>query len=99
MARQGQSFNEYLEKFKAESSTDDLEAYEAAYAHFSIANEIIERRKALGLTQNDLALASGVAQPEISRIENGVNNPTLDTLIRLARALGSRVRFVNDRTV
>lgn len=40
------------------------------------------------LSQHALAQASDVAQPIISRIENGlVANPAFDTVIKLAKAL------------
>jgi len=44
-------------------------------------------RTAHGFSQPALAQLSGLQQAEISRIENGVANPTADTLERLATAL------------
>lgn len=44
-------------------------------------------RKARGLSQVDLADMVGVTQGLISKIENGDGNPTLDTLLRISRAL------------
>jgi transcriptional regulator with XRE-family HTH domain len=48
-------------------------------------------RGAIGLTQERLAEASGVKVETISRIETGVNTPDLDTLSRLALALGQPI--------
>lgn len=45
-------------------------------------------REARDLTQHDLALASGVAQSNISAIENGRRIPSADTLNRLVVACG-----------
>lgn len=45
-------------------------------------------RRAAGLTQEQLGLESGVQRNFISLIENGQNQPTINTISRLARALG-----------
>ena len=47
-----------------------------------------ELREGRGLTQEQLALAIGTSQPYIARIESGITEPRLDTLQRLAAALG-----------
>ena len=39
----------------------------------------------------DLAKSSGVSTAQISRIENGLTMPTIETLCRLAKALGCDV--------
>lgn len=51
-------------------------------------------RQARQLTQTALSELSGVQQAEISRIENGVANPTAETLMRLADALELRLALV-----
>ena len=45
-------------------------------------------REARNLTQHDLAATSGVAQSNISAIENGRRIPSADTLNRLLVACG-----------
>lgn len=49
-------------------------------------------RKTLGLTASEVASRSGILRPNISRIESGKHVPSLDTLERLAGALGVPVR-------
>ena len=44
-------------------------------------------RKARGISQRQLAEATGINQSEISRIERGVGNPTEDTPRRIGRLL------------
>lgn len=46
-----------------------------------------ELRKRAGLTQDDLAEQTGRSVDAISQIERGVNSPTIDTLLRFAKAL------------
>lgn len=45
-------------------------------------------RQAAGLSQRDLAVRAGVAQPAIARIESGAVVPRVDTMDRLLRACG-----------
>ncbi|MBX3302072.1 MAG: helix-turn-helix transcriptional regulator [Nitrospira sp.] len=45
-------------------------------------------RQRNGLTQDQLAEQVGLSPKYISGIERGVENPTMDNLIRLAKALG-----------
>lgn len=54
-----------------------------------LGREISNRRKALGMTQRDLAEKTGIDQPAISRIESGRANPSLATLATLAQGVGA----------
>ena len=47
-----------------------------------------EARRARGLTQHDVARASGIDQPNISAIENGRRVPSVETMHRLLLACG-----------
>ena len=44
-------------------------------------------RKALGINHIDLVKLTGVTRPIISSIENGNSNPTLDSILKLSKAL------------
>lgn len=52
-----------------------------------LAYNMREHRHRRGMSQEALAQASGVHSSEVSRIERGVREPRLSTLVRLARAL------------
>lgn len=60
-------------------------------AQFALGQCLATARERAGLTQPQLAQRSGVQQADISRIERGLGNPTRDTLIRLADALGMQL--------
>jgi transcriptional regulator with XRE-family HTH domain len=45
------------------------------------------KRQRSGLTQEQLAGAADMHPTEVSRLERGVRDPRLSTLVRLARAL------------
>ncbi len=84
-------FREYLDQqlqdpaFKAE--------YEALEDEFIIIQAIIDARKRSGLTQRQLAEKTGIAQADISKLENGNANPSLRTLRRLAAGMGMKVKL------
>src|SRR5260370_13355216 len=67
---------------------------EEEIAQILIEHKIAALRKRRGLTQAALAKRSGVSQPMIAQIESGkLNNLTLKTLARTARALGASVKI------
>jgi len=53
-----------------------------------IGRRVREAREALGLRQDDLALAAGVSTRVVHQIENGKPTSRLDTLVRVLGALG-----------
>jgi HTH-type transcriptional regulator/antitoxin HipB len=63
------------------------EAYENPPLALATAHMVVERRKALGMTQGQLAEAMGTSQSQVWRIESGHFNPTAKTLTRLESAL------------
>lgn len=69
----------------------DLEKkHEVALA---IADLVILHRTRTGLTQEDLASRMGTSVSAISRLESGFHVPSIDTLRKLAGALGGRVKI------
>jgi DNA-binding XRE family transcriptional regulator len=54
-------------------------------------SELLLARLEQGLTQQQLAQRSGLRQSAIARLEKGQINPTLETLIKLARALNRQL--------
>ncbi len=54
-------------------------------------NTIRERRKARGLSQEELARQCGVSRQTINAIENDKYDPTLSLAFRLAKALETTV--------
>jgi ribosome-binding protein aMBF1 (putative translation factor) len=52
-----------------------------------IATQVIEQRRARGLSQAELAGLVGTTQSAIARLESGGRPPRIDTLLRIANAL------------
>ena len=61
---------------------------------YDLAVQLIELRVLRGMTQTELAMATGLNQADISRIERGAANPTERTLLRIADALNADLRMV-----
>ena len=57
------------------------------YARADIAREVVRRRIAAGMTQQELARRVGVRAETISRLEGGKNLPRNETMERIDRAL------------
>jgi len=57
------------------------------YVRATIARDIIRERKALGLTQEQLARRAGLRAETLSRLESGKHSPTVRTIEKIDRAL------------
>ena len=70
--------------------------WEEDEVEYQVRCAIIEARMATGITQQQLAEATGMNQRSISRIETGNTNPTVRTLDRLAKGFGKKleIKFV-----
>lgn len=84
-------FKNYLD----EQLKDDefREEYEKLEPEFSIIQAVIDARKTANLTQKELSEKTGIAQSDISKLENGNSNPTLAMLKRLADGMGMTIKL------
>ena len=73
---------------KNENVRNELKKNEAEY---KIIEEIILARRERNLTQKDLAELVGTKQSNISRLESGNYNPTIDFLNKIASAVGKQL--------
>ena len=55
--------------------------------------EITRSREKAGLTQVQLSKLSGIDQADISKIERGIGNPSLEKLKKIANALNAKCEF------
>ncbi len=77
-------------KDKRLSDPDVREAYDAMTGEFALARELIAARVRAGLTQAELAERMGTTQSAVARIESGRRLPSMKSLLRYAKATGSR---------
>lgn len=89
MSRAGVDFK----SIKAELMQDEQfrEEYEKLRPRYEIISRIIEARKEQNMTQEQLARKIGTQKSNISRLESGNYNPSLDFLIKVASGLGKNL--------
>ena len=56
--------------------------------------DFIKLRKEKGLTQKSLAELSGVIREKIAKIENHLNSPQINSLIKILEPIGYTVKIV-----
>ena len=69
------------------------EEYEALQPEINIMRAMMEARIEAGMTQMELSERSGISQADISRLENGTRNPSLELLKRLAAAMNTTLKI------
>lgn len=82
------SFNELKNQMFGEVGTERRDAYELEVEKDMLILKIKEERKRLRITQEELGKRLGVKKSYISSIENSKRQTTLDTLFKIAYALG-----------
>lgn len=91
-----------LQKLTNELMEDEefCRAYKAIQPELDITRAIMDARIKAGITQRQLSERSGISQADISRMENGNRNPSLNLLKRLANAMNMtlHIEFVPNVT-
>lgn len=64
----------------------------------NIGDSVRMRRTQLRMTQTDLSRKTGIKQPTISAIENGINNPAIETIVLISDALSCTVSDLIGQT-
>lgn len=65
----------------------NLRQSEAPEFYEALAKQVVEQRRARGLSQWELAQLCATTQSAIARLERGARPPRMDTLLRVAWAL------------
>ena len=90
-----------LNEFMAEQlkNPEFREEYDKIQPELDVIRTLVEARISQNLTQKELAARTGIDQADISKLENGTRNPSLNLLKRLADGMGMvlRIEFVPKR--
>jgi ribosome-binding protein aMBF1 (putative translation factor) len=100
----GSKFGDYQREVEQRAGTRERELLDVFGKHyaeerdrvFGVQRALAIARERKGLTQKQLAELSGVQQSEISKIERGQINPTIETIARMAAPLNVRVALVDE---
>lgn len=86
------NFKEY-KKYAFDKDPELFAEYKALKPEYDIVKAIINARLQKGLTQKELSEITGIDQANISRMENGNYNPSLNFLKRIATGLGKELHI------
>lgn len=73
------------EEFKKEN--------EAIQPEMDVIRAIVDARTSQNLTQKELSERTGINQADISKLENGTRNPSINLLKRLAEGMGMTLKI------
>lgn len=79
----------YLEQ--AQQNPEFRDAYDDARHLQQLLDRLVELRRELGLTQQEVAARMDISQPTLSQFESERSDPHFSTVQRYARALGTRL--------
>ena len=87
-----------LKEYKEEQMQDAefIKEYEAIQPELDVIRAIVDARTSKNMTQKELAERTGINQADISRLENGTRNPSVNLLKRLAEGMDMvlKIEFV-----
>ena len=79
--------NEQLKDPEFKKEYDDLQP------EFDVVRAIVEARTSQNLTQKQLSERTGINQADISKLENGTRNPSINLLKRLADGMDMMLKI------
>ena len=92
-----------LKEYKDEQMQDAefAKEYEAIQPELDVIRAIVDARTSQNMTQKELAERTGINQADISKLENGTRNPSVNLLKRLAEGLGMalKIEFVPKQRI
>ena len=92
-----------FEEYKKQQMQDRefVKEYEAIQPEMDVIRAIVNARTSQNLTQNELAKRTGINQADISKLENGTRNPSINLLKRLAEGMGMslKIEFVPKQKI
>jgi HTH-type transcriptional regulator / antitoxin HipB len=87
------TLDEAKDKFIGKEGTEKRDKYEYELRLDLLGEVIRQARKERNLTQSELGEMIGVQKSQISRIENNTKNVTIETILKVFRALKAKVNF------
>ena len=84
-----------LQQFKEEQlqNPEVAKAYEEIQPEMDVIRAIVNARTLRNLTQKELAERTGINQADISKLENGTRNPSINLLKRLADGMDMMLKI------
>lgn len=87
------SLSEMKDKYIGKSGTVNRDAYEYELRMDVLSRMVKTARQERNLTQQQLGELVGVQKSQISKIETSINNATIDTILKVFKALKADIHF------
>jgi DNA-binding XRE family transcriptional regulator len=87
------SLAEMKDKYVGKNGTKNRDNYEYELNMELLSYMIKKARQERNLTQEQLGKLVGVQKAQISKLENGANSATIDTLLKVFKALKADIHF------
>lgn len=87
------SLSEMKDKYIGKNGTVEREKYEYELRMDVLGRMIKQARQERNLTQEQLGQLIGVQKSQISKLESSTNSATIDTIIKVFRALKAEINF------
>ena len=87
------SLAEMKDKYIGKVGTEDRDNYEYELRMEVLGRMIKAARKERNLTQEQLGELVGVKKSQISKLESSANSATIDTILRVFKALKAEIKF------
>jgi len=87
------SLDEMIDKHIGKIGSEKRDEFEFELDKEVLSHMIKEARKKRNLTQNQLGELIGVKKSQISKIESGLNNAKIETIIKIFKALQVKLNF------
>lgn len=87
------SLAEMKDKYIGKSGTTDRDEYEYELSMEVLGKMIKSARKERKLTQEELGRLVGVQKAQISKLESSTNSATIDTILKVFKALKADINF------
>ena len=84
-------FDTFLEEQMKDQ--DFKNEFENLQPELDVIRAIVDARTSQNLTQKQLSERTGINQADISKLENGTRNPTLNMLKRLAKGMNMELKI------
>ena len=89
-------FDQYLDEEYGAIGTEERTKFEEEAKAFYAVQILLQARKDAKVTQSELAQRVGTTKSYISKIENGVIEPSVGLFFRLINALGLRIDITSQ---
>ncbi len=88
------SYSKILDEKYGKQGSKEREQFDDEALNFYASQLILQNRKESKMTQKQLAEKTGIDKSYLSRIEKGLIQPTIPTMLKIVHAMGKQIKVV-----